>query len=155
MSKKFETYLHNHARKMLTRTHARLHKYDEYSPRAVARAFYGDYGSLIRGELLQMSLEVRAKIAAEGKAYNSSGEMSLEGVHLRSSWVNGSLSGEAIITEVATTAIVAAIYDLIMEDRQKRKYQPAVDYSMMGGGGRIPAQKAWSPSLENYDRWMK
>lgn len=153
MAKKIDTYIHRVAGKMVVRVHAHLSAYDEYSPRVVARAFYNDYASLIRGELLQMSPEVRAKIAALGKGEGSSYEsLSLENVHLRSNWLNGSLSGEAIITEVATTALVAAIYDLIMEDRAKRKFQPTIGSSYIGGGTSL-ARKAWLPSLDDYDRW--
>lgn len=158
MGKKFNTYIHRLAKTMVGQIGIKFHEFDGVSTQKLGSDIITFRGADIRNRVKGMSLQTRAKIAAQGKKLHASGGFSLEDVYRRSTWVNGSLSGEDIITLVATTAIIAAICDLMMEDRLQRVAPVGRDDIPQGRGGPYPAVSRFLPSLDRYDGnhdWLK
>ncbi len=152
--KVLETYIHRLATTMAGQIGINFAEYDRVTTQKLGGEVHSYNSDEIYQRITQMSLATRAKIAAQGKATHQPGGVSLEGVHLRSSWVDGSVSGEEIINRVAVTAIEAALCDLMIADRHVRGaggLRPGPG-DLGNAKGLMPAQSAYTPGLDGNDR---
>jgi hypothetical protein len=148
-----ETYIHRLATTMAGQISINFAEYDRVASQKLGAEVHSYHSEEIRKRICEMSLATRAKIAAQGKAKHQQGGVSLEDVHRRSSWVDGSVSGEEIINRVAVTAIVAALCDLMIADRHVRGIGMRPGPEDMGHGrGMALAQSAYIPGLDGNDR---
>lgn len=74
---------------------------------------YEQFGEKIKAKLLQMNPETLGRIASFGLAYE--GERTKTAMYLVhcGSYLGKYLSGSELLTEIATTAVVAEIYDVL------------------------------------------
>jgi len=157
-SKHIDTYIHRLAKTMAGQLNIDFKWFDRCEVRRLGAEVLCYHERQITEKIKAMSLQTQAKIAAQGTNSKQLGRnLSLEDVHLTSGWVNGSLSGEVIITRVAMTAVVAAMVDLMKIDRQWRvSQQPAQSRSetpctLSLGTDSLGRTVPSLPTLDRYD----